>query len=164
MDMFYGKNFASIFTYTTNFSPFKPNRSLKPHHLSKSNSLFNMSHQRNQLSEEEAIFIEFLLASDNPDQRNFDIEVINAEINRELFTEMTDNANSALEKIIQVAAHPECEAVTAVHPLLRTLITKLTEVARKCEAIKQYMEDKSIQAWDNSIAVELEDQAQQHII
>ena len=122
-----------------------------------------MSHQDNQLSEEESIFLEFLiedLASDNYLQRNFDEELLDAEMNREIFTKMTENANRALEKIIQVAAHPQCEAPAAIYPLLRTLIIELTEIARKCETVKQFMEDKSIQAFTNCLFVELEDQAQ----
>ena len=122
-----------------------------------------MSHQDNQLSEEESIFLEFLiedLASDNPLQRNFDEELLDAEMNREIFTKMTENANRALEKIIQVAAHPQCEAPAAIYPLFRTLITQLTEIARKCETVKQHMEDMSIQALTNCLVVELQDQAQ----
>ena len=122
-----------------------------------------MSHQRNQLSEEESIFRDFLLedlASDNPLQRNFNEELLEAEMNREISTKMTEDASSALSKMIQVAVHPQCEAVTAAHPLLSTLIYELIEIARKCEAIKQFMEDKSNQALTNSLVVELEDQAQ----
>ena len=122
-----------------------------------------MPHQDNQLSEEESIFLEFLiedLASDNYLQRNFDEELLDAEMNREIFTKMTENANRALEKIIQVAAHPQCEAPAAIYPLFRTLITQLTEIARKCETVKQHMEDMSIQALNNCLVVELEHQVQ----
>ena len=124
-----------------------------------------MSHQDNQLSEEESIFLEFLLedlASDNPLQRNFDEELLDAEMNHKIFTKMTENANNALNMIIQVAAHPDCETATAIHQLFRTSITQLTQIVRNCETVKQHMEDMSIQALNNCLFVELEVQEAQN--